>query len=548
MSRQPLSQNRQPARIVTQASSGVLQRQCGCGKRTQGVGGCSSCRNKRLLQRRANREVAVGTVPPVVHDVLRTPGQPLDAATRGYMEPRFGHDFSRVRVHTDARAAASAHAVNALAYTVGEHVVFGAGQFAPTTFAGRRLLAHELTHVIQQGHGGHPLGGHVPIAPANDRAEQEADAIAHQIVLGDKSGVIGAFLPQPHLQKAGEQDALKNFVGTWFNRDDKAKKQQSFTFTASGGQVTGTYSNPDPDAIFKSGKIGPLSPWAGTPGWYLADYEFPTPPGSPVPVLTGKAQAQFTTPGPSVGDTFDCVVPPITGSHMVTFIKRAVVTPPTPAPPAKPKCGPDVTYRVRAACGDTIKAFTRWDHDSKMRACYQLINPFKGSGAWDILDIGGGGTNPSIALNGSCLPPHNCRMTGTGCEFSANVDGQCYYQGSANYVIWGVMCRLCHDYSLKVEGILGTQDPDNPTSSKFDERHMLFFINLHKGKIPFLRAESPNLETSKGWARAGYHGWHLGLRGAAAPFGDRPQCDTTCKWHVPFRFGVMWQPMPVIAG
>jgi hypothetical protein len=89
--------------------------------------------------------------PPVVHDVLRSPGQPLNAATRGFMEPRFGHDFSRVRVHTDAEAAQSARHLHASAYTVGDHIVFAEGRLAPSTAAGKRLLAHELAHVIQRG-------------------------------------------------------------------------------------------------------------------------------------------------------------------------------------------------------------------------------------------------------------------------------------------------------------------------------------------------------------------------------------------------------------
>ncbi|UCF91851.1 MAG: DUF4157 domain-containing protein [Desulfobacterales bacterium] len=78
-------------------------------------------------------------------------GQPLSASERAFFEPRFGHDFSRVRIHTDARAAESALAVAARAYTVGQDVVFGAGTYGPATKDGRRLLAHELTHVIQQG-------------------------------------------------------------------------------------------------------------------------------------------------------------------------------------------------------------------------------------------------------------------------------------------------------------------------------------------------------------------------------------------------------------
>jgi outer membrane protein OmpA-like peptidoglycan-associated protein len=89
--------------------------------------------------------------PPMVHDVVRSPGQLLNPATRAFMEPRFGYDFSRVRVHADAKAAESAGALTALAYTVGQDVVFGAGQYQPNTSAGQQLLAHELSHTIQQG-------------------------------------------------------------------------------------------------------------------------------------------------------------------------------------------------------------------------------------------------------------------------------------------------------------------------------------------------------------------------------------------------------------
>lgn len=90
------------------------------------------------------------TIPPVVHDVLHSPGQPLDSETRSFFKPRFGHDFSQVRVHTDRQAAASAEAVNASAYTVGQDVVFGPGQYAPRTSEGQALLHHELTHVVEQ--------------------------------------------------------------------------------------------------------------------------------------------------------------------------------------------------------------------------------------------------------------------------------------------------------------------------------------------------------------------------------------------------------------
>jgi hypothetical protein len=115
---------------------------------------CATCEeDEGEVQRMADGGAVAGAVPapPVVHDVLRGPGQPLDEATRAFMEPRFGQDFSHVRVHTGTEAARSAHAVNARAYTVGRDVVFGDGQYVPGSADGARLLAHELTHTVQQG-------------------------------------------------------------------------------------------------------------------------------------------------------------------------------------------------------------------------------------------------------------------------------------------------------------------------------------------------------------------------------------------------------------
>ena len=96
--------------------------------------------------------------PPSVHEALAAPGQPLDWATRSYMEPRFGHDFSRVRVHSGPVAQQSARDVSAHAYTVGNDIVFGSGRFVTGTSDGRRLLAHELTHVVQQSGNGPSAG------------------------------------------------------------------------------------------------------------------------------------------------------------------------------------------------------------------------------------------------------------------------------------------------------------------------------------------------------------------------------------------------------
>ena len=103
--------------------------------------------------------------PAIVHDTLRAPGEPLDAATRAFFEPRFGRDLSGVRVHADARAALSARAVQAHAYTVGSHIVFGSGRWAPHLAGGRTLLAHELTHTLQQSDGAAGDGPRIGASP-----------------------------------------------------------------------------------------------------------------------------------------------------------------------------------------------------------------------------------------------------------------------------------------------------------------------------------------------------------------------------------------------
>jgi hypothetical protein len=91
--------------------------------------------------------------PPIVHETLRSSGQPLGFDNLRLYEPKFGHDFSKVRIHSDRQAAESSAAIDAVAYTSGNHIVFAEGKYAPGTDSGRRLLAHELTHVVQQSRG-----------------------------------------------------------------------------------------------------------------------------------------------------------------------------------------------------------------------------------------------------------------------------------------------------------------------------------------------------------------------------------------------------------
>jgi hypothetical protein len=164
-------------------------------------GACHTCPVK--VQRRATSPAEPTTVPPIVHEVLHSHGQPLDKETRAYMEPRLGHDFSQVRVHTDGYASQSARAVNAFAYTVGKDIVFASGQYSPATSSGKRLLAHELTHVVQQGRLAPSQLINLRLTNPTDAVEQEAHNTSVAVVSGD------AFRPPTHrgLALARQMDA-----------------------------------------------------------------------------------------------------------------------------------------------------------------------------------------------------------------------------------------------------------------------------------------------------------------------------------------------------
>lgn len=132
----------------------------------------------RFVQRQVDGIERGDNAPSIVDQTLRRSGQPLDGATRSFMEQRLGHDFSRVRVHSDDQAATSAHAIGARAYTHGSNIVFGAGQYAPETAGGQRLIAHELTHVVQQG-AAQPHGAH------GSPVVQRAPNLVQRGLLGD---------------------------------------------------------------------------------------------------------------------------------------------------------------------------------------------------------------------------------------------------------------------------------------------------------------------------------------------------------------------------
>ena len=150
---------------------------------------------------------------PVKDLLASSSGQPLDRSTQALMQSRLGQDFSDVRVHNDGKATESAKAVNAHAYTVGTNVVFQSDKYAPETQSGQKMLAHELTHVVQQKAGpvdGTPAGGGLNISHPSDPFEQAAERSAEQAMSGGAAGPQSAVPAQASsVQRAGEEDQVQ---------------------------------------------------------------------------------------------------------------------------------------------------------------------------------------------------------------------------------------------------------------------------------------------------------------------------------------------------
>ncbi len=456
--------------------AGVVHRACACGRRHTGTGPCTECQERKRVARLpcgACRVRTNGPVPPVVSDILRTPGVPLSASVRAKYEPRFGRDFSQVRVHADARAATAAAAIEARAFTVGRHIVFGAGEFGPDRPEGTHLLAHELTHIVQQDQTSSVVPEHLELIPSSDPAEQQAVAFADR------------FMRDTATTRVSESIA------------------QEITPSRSGPVVQ------------------------------RADRPSSSPPSPPSPSST-----------------------------------------PTVKPPENGVCGPNLTAPISAAIKMTQHTFKDiWSPDQRDRACNGIINLKTAAIAWDIPELHHqewiADYRPECAT-WTAYP--RCGWFTSDPDFRSDrqiaatvtIDNSCFLAGSVNYVIYGVMCKLCHDeydrryreavsrmaktplyHPFDIIKASGDQDTMDTFRVQYTETMMLASIWVYKGHIPFIRDASGNYEAAKGWASAGYNGWP---DGATAPPADRAKCAVPCPLAYASRgtqtggFHVNWYP------
>lgn len=397
----------------------LLQRKCACGAPTASLTGeCAECKSKKRLQTKlaigashdpleqeadrvadqvlaAPKNQALSPAPPriqrftgqaasqaaaapaSVDRVLFSAGKPLEPALRQDMEHRFGHDFSRVRVHSDTAAGHSAKEMNARAYTVGHDIVFGAGQFAPSARHGQALLAHELTHVVQTG----PVTQDSPQAAAPiETLEREASSVADALSLGKalppvknsarnlemplrepEGPDLGTFgnLPQDEPDEGGlrTRAVLAEKEGVWYENRPNGQKwraQGKYDFVVQngkiwavkgsshvGGRIAGHTEAAAGGRVQYAGQVrfgssskarGTLQEWSNASGHYAAVRYFATNAGLPMdkfkPVEGGFPDKgpQLPVIQPKKGET---LVPRGAGDSAANPSKQ------TPQPPAQ---------------------------------------------------------------------------------------------------------------------------------------------------------------------------------------------------------------------
>ena len=456
----------------------------------------------------------INSAPASVGQVLASPGAPLEPALRQDMEQRFGYDFSRVRVHTSAFAEQSAQDVNAHAYTVGQNIVFGAGQFTPGTQRGRRLIAHELTHVVQQGSALNRLQRFAECNPA------------------------GLSLEECPAREPGETERAKSGPMTFSSLHVPP--------TLSGpvsGQGGGLIANFDIGSTVIKPNLAQSLYWKA----FLNDIaahrleieilgfsDCENKKGREKEIREGRAAAVFNILPPKVKSQVssregamvaDCITENINAADrtlnrsVALLFKNSVVDfepEEIKVPRRELVCGPDVTSQVAGAVKLTRSLFQGWNAAQREDVCDALISVWKAKCAWDIIQLS---PNRRDWIAGRYHPPCAPGDAKT-CGESIQIEDDCHFAGSANYVLFGVMFKLCHG-------------ADPHWVFDYSKSNMMALIAMYK-------SDAANYAGSMAWAAAGYDGWPSG---ASSPHGDRPDCTPICpKKYVGDPFEIHWYP------
>lgn len=478
------------------------------------------------------------SAPASVDKTLAGSGKMLGPVLMQDMSQHFGYNFSQVRIHSGEEARQSAQDVKAHAYTVGHNIVFGAGKFAPETQEGRHLLAHELTHVVQQSgsenavqSGAHEKNGASNINNLASLTTSKDSSLKVQRRVGDPAqrppslpcqaanslphspAIIDVLFPNGGaVLDATQKNQISSFVASWHAMGGNTPVQVDGFASTDGSEISNWELSCQRAQNVAAELSTPSSGGAsGIPSGSITFVaqgetdEFSASDAAP------NRRVTINTPAPQPAPT-----PPPT----------PVVPPTTPEPATNGVCGPDVTAEVTAAVANTRSTYAGWNNTDKRSACDALDSLVTGAAAWDIMELHNQGWilgyRPACATQGATPP----------CGSTVKIGSDCYYAGSPNYVIFGVMCQLCNSHFTSIG--------DVPAADRFTQSKMQYWINFYKGTGPLgISTPSGNFGPSRDWANAGYTLWPA----SSAPAGDRNNCAPTCPTaYTGGAFTVHWIP------
>jgi outer membrane protein OmpA-like peptidoglycan-associated protein len=433
---------------------------------------------------------------------LSSSGHAMPESSRKFFEPRFGHDFSNVKIHTDAVAAKSAQSINALAYTTGNHVVFNQGQYSPGTEQGQRLMAHELTHVVQQGGASGRLQKAPAATPIKEHGDvaQVPDDVAASCNIAETSPADEQrinYETNTFTLNDATRSALDDFARRWNEGGaDKNVRVDGYASTTGNETLNWRLSCSRANTVIQE-LIKPSDGGKGIPVQFLNMFAHGA---------TNRFSQTAFPPNQTATLTSEIKIKPVPPK-----VKPQPV-PPQPDPPKDEKiCGPKIDNALKRVLGEVAKAFLSWDVIDQVHNCDSLTSIVMVTNEWDIEQLHFEAIKPNF--KGCGIPEKG--EDEKACSQTVEVDGKCFLAGTVNYVLWGLICRLCN---------MRFGYPSHSTME-----NLVWLYNRVGADDPGPPGE---------WAEIG---WKI-FSGTAPPVGNRSSCQPKCPHEHTTPFSWQWLP------
>jgi hypothetical protein len=486
---------------------------------------------ERILLKKKTFGETPGVTPMLAGQIksLRGGGRPLSKSLRSFFEPRFERDFSDVRIHTDSKAAQLARSIGARAFTLGRNIIFSEGEYSPETSSGKRLLAHELTHFVQQKDDLRSgLSTSTIYRFLRRAARPYQDVVTYSDIdrrpRADGSGTIHHGI-RVHIQSQIEErpidvDTAIDCIEAALRRDVQRIRAAGLIERNANAREAIRLSlerQRDQDVV-------------------TIEVRYTRQPERGYRV--SEIQIESSDPIP--------------------------IPPPEPTPPVQWICGPDVGAAVRDVWELIQIDFDGWSNMVKLEACRNLVQPYvyrrgldpSGPRSWRLnnnaFDVLG------LFLNSMHYVHHRPYHPPCGfpegrneldedentCSNTVKIGDECWLSGTVNYGTYGIMTRLCYDWSRRVAaGAIIIPPPLSPLVQLMPQ--LFSRLATEQIVVAYKRSQGDDPEPPRRWAIAT---WDRGPTGIASG-GNRPRCQTTCPCRVNTGFYYVWEtvvPRPSI--